>query len=143
MEILRLTDYGAVCTAYEAMAEVFPDLPGRVNIEEYLDKLSKFANVYVLKNNNSVCGFCAAYMNDAKSRTAYITLIGIHSNYRHQGLGSRLFTYCEEQAGFAGMNRLKLEVNKDNGTAIAFYKKHGMEIVGQASEVGFYMEKGL
>lgn len=53
--------------------------------------------------------------------------MGIHPNYRRQGLGSRLLTACIEKAWAKGLTRIELEARADNAAAIALYQKNGFK----------------
>jgi diamine N-acetyltransferase len=47
---------------------------------------------------------------------------------QRRGLGGFLLQHCEVQAGRLGASRMVLNVNKDNGRALAFYRKNGFGI---------------
>ncbi|MEY2689364.1 MAG: hypothetical protein RL375_3563 [Pseudomonadota bacterium] len=51
--------------------------------------------------------------------------MGIHPNYRRQGLGTRLLAACIEKAWAKGLTRIELEARADNVEAIALYQKLG------------------
>lgn len=51
--------------------------------------------------------------------------MGIHPNYRRQGLGWRLLNACIEKAWSKGLTRIELEARTDNAPAIALYEKVG------------------
>ena len=49
--------------------------------------------------------------------------MGVHPNYRGQGLGRRLLTACIQKAWAKGLTRIELEARADNSHAIALYEK--------------------
>ena len=51
--------------------------------------------------------------------------MGVHPNYRRQGLGRRLLAACIEKAWHKGLTRIELEARADNHAAIALYEKLG------------------
>jgi len=53
--------------------------------------------------------------------------MGVHPNYRGQGLGRRLLTACIEKAWAKGLTRIELEAREDNEPAIALYEKLGFK----------------
>jgi ribosomal protein S18 acetylase RimI-like enzyme len=53
--------------------------------------------------------------------------MGVHPNYRRQGLGGRLLTACIQKAWAKGLTRIELEARADNGPAIALYEKFGFK----------------
>lgn len=51
---------------------------------------------------------------------------------RGQGLGSALLRHIEDEARAMGCSRLKLQVNKNNASAIGVYRKNGFAVVESA-----------
>ena len=54
--------------------------------------------------------------------------MGVHPDYRRQGLGRRLLAACIEQAWARGLTRIELEARADNRAAIARYERLGFRI---------------
>lgn len=71
---------------------------------------------------------------------AHITLLGIHPDYRRQGLGEFLLYILLEDAIKRGLQWATLEVKTHNHPAIALYKKLGFKIVGKRK--GYYQKTG-
>jgi ribosomal-protein-alanine N-acetyltransferase len=75
---------------------------------------------------------------------AWISTIGVHPDYRRQGLGSRLLTECEARLDEP---RLRLTVRATNVAAIALYHRFGYHEVERwpgyyaDGETGIVMEK--
>lgn len=63
------------------------------------------------------------YVNDFQNKTAYISLIAVRKDSQKTGIGASLITWCEKIARNRGMKLLRLEVNKTNAVARAFYEK--------------------
>ena len=143
MNITCIKEKEKIRAVFFNLLNIFPDLSARVNIDEYLDKISKYSDVFIIQENDSVCGFAAMYANDTKTWTAYVTLIGIDSAYRRNNLGSHLLNHCEVYAAEKGMKKIKLEVNKDNMPAIRFYEKNAFKLSDSTSDFSYYMEKDL
>jgi ribosomal-protein-alanine N-acetyltransferase len=61
---------------------------------------------------------------------AHITLLGIHSDYRCQGLGQLVLLALLTEAVHWGLERATLEVRASNQIAIAIYQKFGFKIAG-------------
>lgn len=61
---------------------------------------------------------------------AHITLLGIHPQYRYQGLGMLLLTNLLQEAKERNLHRATLEVKTTNDKAIKLYKKFGFQIAG-------------
>ncbi|MCH8991154.1 MAG: GNAT family N-acetyltransferase [Acidobacteria bacterium] len=56
--------------------------------------------------------------------------LGVHRDFRRQGIGHRLMTGVIEQAWQSGLKRLELEVWADNQPAITLYEKLGFRREG-------------
>lgn len=141
MKIEQIKKYERVKDEIVGLKDTFGPLLERVDIEEYAKKISEYACVYILRKEKITYGLVAIYMNDRINKTAYITLIGIAKKYRRMHLGSLLMNYCIEEARASGMKALKLEVDKKNSAAIAFYEKEGLKILGEGSDSSYYMKK--
>lgn len=143
MEIFHLNSYDEIYNAYISVKDTFPNLEKRVNIDEYLNKLFKYANVFAVKTDGKICAFAAMYANNQETKTAFITLIGIDIALKRRGIGTKLFEFLVGFAKQNTMNALLLEVDKNNVGAIEFYKKQGMKIESEASSKSYYMKKFL
>ncbi|HLR52187.1 MAG TPA: GNAT family N-acetyltransferase [Candidatus Avamphibacillus sp.] len=66
----------------------------------------------------------------AKRAPHAFVLIGIHPDYRGQGIGSKLFAHLEQWANERDIHRLELTVVCENEAGVASYKKHGFEVEG-------------
>ena len=78
---------------------------------------------------NQLVGFCACYMNDYNTQTAYITHIAISSEYRGKGYGKQLLEKTIAIAQEHGFQKLNLEVLKTNLPALALYQSHDFTII--------------
>lgn len=141
--IVRISSAEDIKAAYDAVSSAFGGLQRRVDVDAYLDKISKYANVYAMSVDDDICAFAAMYANDFENHTAYITLIGVKPDSQHSGCGTEMFRFCEEEAKQNGMKTLRLEVDKDNENAVRFYKKQGMKLEKEASQNSMYMKKSL
>jgi ribosomal-protein-alanine N-acetyltransferase len=61
---------------------------------------------------------------------AHITLLGIHPEYRQQGLGQLLLLTLLKDAIARQLKWATLEVNEHNLAAINLYQKYGFQIAG-------------
>lgn len=71
---------------------------------------------------------------------AHITLLGIHPDYRQQGLGRLLLFTLLQDAIARQLKWATLEVNENNLAAINLYQKYGFEIAGRRK--GYYQPAG-
>lgn len=71
---------------------------------------------------------------------AHITLLGIHPDYRQQGLGKLLLLTLLKDAIARRLEWATLEVNEHNLAAINLYQKYGFQIAG--SRKNYYQPAG-
>jgi [ribosomal protein S18]-alanine N-acetyltransferase len=71
---------------------------------------------------------------------AHLTLLGVHPDYRHQGLGQLLLFTLLEDAIARRLEWATLEVNEHNLAAINLYQKYGFQIAG--SRKNYYQPAG-
>lgn len=62
---------------------------------------------------------------------AHITILAIHPQYQHQGLGQALLYALLQKASDRGLERATLEVRVSNLAAISLYQKFGFKIAGR------------
>ena len=121
---------------------LIPSLSERnVDLKSYAEKLSRFGRVWCHYDSGKPVSIIAGYCNDDKEYTAYLTILAVNVEYRDKKFGTSLITEYELYAQERGMKKSKLEVRKNNIAAQVFYKIHGYEIIGDASETSYYMEK--
>jgi len=63
----------------------------------------------------------------------YISNIAIYPQYRGMGVGKRLILEAEQEAKMVGAERIILDVEKENISAINFYKKLGYKMIKEVS----------
>jgi [ribosomal protein S18]-alanine N-acetyltransferase len=74
----------------------------------------------------SIQGFIVAY----GGQTGHIITIDVLGPIRRSGLGSQLLAAAEDRLRAGGSRAVGLETAVDNHAAIAFYKRHGYDVVG-------------
>jgi ribosomal-protein-alanine N-acetyltransferase len=62
---------------------------------------------------------------------AHITLLAIHPDYQHQGLGRSLLSALLQLARTQGLERATLEVRPSNQAALSLYQKFGFQEAGR------------
>lgn len=144
IEFVSITEYAEIINYINEFLPIFPHLTEKVeSIDSFCEKLSKFANFYVGVKDKTVFGIAVFYSNDKENKNGYITLIGLKPEYRGTGLGVRLLEKCENTAKQDGMNRMLLEVDNDNASAISFYKKNGYAEKELTQRSSMYMQKEI
>ncbi len=76
----------------------------------------------------------------AIAEEAHITLLGVHPDYRRQGLGQMLLYTLLQNAIEKKLKWATLEVEASNNCAIALYEKFGFKTVGKRK--GYYQKTG-
>lgn len=71
-----------------------------------------------------------AVANAVGLRTAELLILCVHARWRRKGIGSGLLRRIEDQATRANLERIELEVDSDNVSAIEFYEASGFVSVG-------------
>ena len=87
--------------------------------------------------NPKIIGMCCLW---SIVEEAHITLLGIHPDYRGEGLGQLLLYVLFKDALKRKLKWATLEVKTNNHPAISLYKKFGFKIVGKRK--GYYRSTG-
>ena len=66
-----------------------PQFSTYVNIEEYLAKLDKYAEVLLAVCEKTILGLIAFYCNDSTGGISYITYLAVRRNCRGRGVGEK------------------------------------------------------
>ncbi|MEA5616911.1 ribosomal protein S18-alanine N-acetyltransferase [Cronbergia sp. UHCC 0137] len=69
---------------------------------------------------------------------AHITILAVHPQYQHQGLGQALLYSLLRAASDRGLERATLEVRASNQGAISLYQKFGFKTAGRRR--GYYKD---
>ena len=113
MKFERLKEKDAIYRAIQSFSTEFSSLKSRVDLNQYSQKLAEHSYTVLLKDENRVLGVAAMYINDSENKAAFITLIGIRSQFQKSGYGSILLQHCIEKAVETGMKKIRLEVDNN------------------------------
>ena len=102
-----------------------PPLNERVSIDDYARKIADSAVRFEAWSNGILVGLVAAYCNDHKAGTAYITSVSVLDEWRKNGVAQDLLYQCIEHVSAEGMTKICLEVGKENRAAIRLYENVG------------------
>ena len=118
-----------------------PNLSLKVNIEEYSRKISTRAKTFEAWSGKALVGLVAAYMNDSRTRTGFITSVSVAKNFMGRGIASALLDRCLKRSRQEGMKAIRLEVGVESPEAIHLYKNFGFsEIVREGETVSMELE---
>lgn len=98
-------------------------LANKVEIENYTNKVFKYATIFVARQNENIIGINIVYFNDYENKRGYITYIYVNEDYRGQGLGWQLLNTAIEYGRKHSFTSIALEVRKDNNKAKCLYEK--------------------
>lgn len=110
---------------FQCSAEFVPRLDERVDINSYAQKIRQKAITFEAWYENVPTGIIAAYFNDAQRQFGYITLVHSLSCHRGKGIAKELLRQTIQYAHNNGFKEIRLEVYKDNASAIHLYTQAG------------------
>ncbi|MED4227543.1 GNAT family N-acetyltransferase [Neobacillus cucumis] len=89
------------------------------------------STIFVAEEKNELIGYLIALGGNVKrnKHTVYL-VIGILTQYRRLGIGTKLFKQLEEWATEHSIHRLELSVVTRNEAGLRLYKKLGFDIEG-------------
>lgn len=126
-------------------ADFVPPLSGRVEINDFAQKIASKAIRFEAWSGGTPVGLVAAYCNDQEKRIAYITSVSVLRAWTSSGIAARLVGQCVEHAKALGMRQISLEVASDNTPAIRLYEKSGF-VAGKANApfvtMNIYLKSG-
>ena len=120
-------------------ADFVPALSERVPLDEYARKIVAQAVRFEAWADGRLIGLVAAYLNDSKRETAYITNVSVVPEWMGSGSASALLSDCIAYARERGFRRIALEVDRRNARALALYAKFGF-VAGETGGESVPME---
>lgn len=144
-ELIRISSRFEIVKVLRLFNDCFPrSIEGRVgNLSLYAAKLATQALIYISKDNDLISGLVIFYANDQLTKVAYLSHIAVSADYQNKGIGSLLLQLSYAVSKKNGMTTMKLEVDKSNSKALAYYKKRSFIAIGNASLESQYMIKEL
>lgn len=106
-------------------ADFIPPLSGRVEINDYAQKIARRATRFEAWSGGALVGLVAAYCNDLEQRIAYITSVSVLHEWNGKGIAAHLMKICINYVKAAGLGQISLEVGNDNVPALKLYERHG------------------
>lgn len=116
-------------------ADFVPVLSERAALDEYARKIVGQAVRFEAWADGELIGLIAAYCNDAKKETAYITSVSVVPGWLGRGCASALLSDCIAHARKSGFRRIALEVGRANSRAMALYEKFGFVAGGPTGRI--------
>lgn len=106
---------------------------------EYLARITarllKFpGGLVIVEKDGQPVGQIEMQIREEEKRFGYVNLFYLMPAYRGKGNGAELIAYAEQYFRKNGINEYQLRVSASNVRGIAFYKKHGFELLGAEEE---------
>lgn len=120
-----------------------PPISEQIELELYSEKLSQFADIFILEIAGEKAGLLAIYTNNISTKAAFISSIGLRKNFQGKGYGKILLEKARSISIEKGFQDLQLEVNIANGVALDFYYKNGFKLLGRASDSSIFLHLEL
>lgn len=96
-------------------------------VDEYALKLFKYARHFVAMEDQNIAAWVAVYLNDKKSRHAFITIVVVIPQFRRRGIGKCILDSVFDYAKGEGFRDIFLEVSCSAYGALRLYKRLGFE----------------
>jgi ribosomal protein S18 acetylase RimI-like enzyme len=119
-----------------------PNLAETTDIKAYSKKIVENSITFEAWIANNLAGLIAAYFNDEKKITGFITNVSTVKDYAGKGIASQLMHNCIQYGISRHFKTISLEVNSQNKNAIQLYKKYGFQTTGSRQDT-LLMKKDL
>lgn len=101
---------------------------------EYLARISarllKFpGGLVIVEKDGQPVGQIEMQIREEDKKFGYVNLFYLIPAYRGNGYGAELIAYAEQYFRENGINEYQLRVSESNKRGIAFYEKHGFELL--------------
>ncbi len=156
MEIIKVQNDDQLSITAKLADEIwrqhFHGIISVAQIDYMLDKFQSFAamqgqiakenyNYFLIKDDNGVFqGYFAVAPND---KHLFLSKIYIRKDSRGKGYAGKSIDFMKDFAKELSLPSIVLTVNKDNGSAIAAYKKIGFKVIDEVKkdiDNGFFMD---
>ena len=113
--------------AYDGLA--FDEAIARRALMGVIDN-ETFGRVFLIRLGNEVAGYAVltfGYSLEFHGRDAFVDELYLRNEYRGRGIGKRALQFLTEVCANEGVSALHLEVERENTSAQAVYRKFGFE----------------
>jgi ribosomal protein S18 acetylase RimI-like enzyme len=112
-----------------------PKLSEKTDIAAYSKKIVENSFTFEAWINGELAGLIAAYFNDTKNYSGYITNVSTLKKYAGKGIASQLMKMCIDYAAEHKFSEISLEVFNKNNSAIQLYKKNDFYQTGSNGDL--------
>lgn len=147
IETLEVTDLDECIKVINAFKQYdfFVEYRDEAFLKEYCQKLLGNGKFVVEYHNDIPVGFIGFYCNDIETKTCFVTtlLLSDELGFMKGKTFFRLTTKAIQIIKDAGMENVRLEVDKENKKALQLYKHLGFEIISDNNDKSYFMELKL
>ncbi|MGO0061086.1 N-acetyltransferase family protein [Brevibacillus fluminis] len=90
---------------------------------------------FLMEENGSAVGFLIGFCSQSKEGEAYIHFVGVHPEYRTNGIARRLYETFFAAVQEKGCHTVRCVTSPVNRTSIQFHRKMGFDIEAGAKEI--------
>jgi ribosomal protein S18 acetylase RimI-like enzyme len=116
-------------------ADFSPRLSLKVDIGDYSRKISARAQTFEAWFGDTLVGLVAAYMNDSRTHSGFITNVTVAKAFMGHGIASALLDRCLDRSRQEGMQVIGLEVSMESREAIRLYEKLGFSELERKGDI--------
>ena len=140
---IQTADYNDVFGHLQKCDENFvPPLRNVTDIAAYSQKIVKNSVTFEAWIGNELVGLVAAYFNDEKTGSGFITNVSTVKEFFGNGIAAKLMKNCCVYAAEHQFSTIALEVSRHNRSAIQLYKKYNFIPTAEKSDL-ITMKKDL
>ena len=97
--------------------------------ESFWEELKNDSAIYIVGTiQEKVVAYAGAWISFGE---AQVTNVAVHPDFRHQGIGTKLFENLIAEVKSRGVTAVTLEVRPSNDAALKLYGKFGLKSVGR------------
>ncbi len=104
-------------------------LSEKTDLQTLTDKLFNKGKVLLALDGETPVGLIGFYANDAQTRQAYVSVVGVSEAYRGRGIARELLCRAMAYSREVGMAECRLYTHRSNTAAIRLYE--GLSFEGQ------------
>jgi ribosomal protein S18 acetylase RimI-like enzyme len=83
---------------------------------------------FIIECDGELFGFLLGFVSQTTPGEAYVHFVGVHPDYRHLGLGRRLYGRFCTVVGLLGCQTVRCHTAPQNGLSIAFHSALGFDV---------------
>ncbi|GGE55870.1 ribosomal protein S18 acetylase RimI-like enzyme [Priestia taiwanensis] len=116
---------------YVRVIEVLVEWWGGRDLSDLLPRLffQHFQDTsFIIEDKGKIVGFIVGFISQTKPSEAYIHFVGVHSNYRKQRIGTKLYEHFFACVRAKGCDTVKCITSPVNTVSIAYHINIGFRI---------------